>query len=99
MFVVRIDADTFDVVLGSRAELAQTQLRTGGANWLIEPPRETFRGLVQIRYNSSAVPARIEPLDDHCFAVELDEPAQGVAPGQLCVVYQGEGVLGGGWIE
>jgi tRNA-specific 2-thiouridylase len=98
-FVVRIDPATNNVVLGSREDLARGQLSASGANWLIAPPALPFEGLAQIRYNSSAKPARISPRGSDRFAVEFNEPASGVAPGQLCVVYNESRVLGGGWIE
>lgn len=99
MFVVRIDATTHDVVLGKKEELDRGTLTASGANWLIEPPSSPFQASAQIRYNSNAVPARIVPIDEKNFEVQFDQPAAGVAPGQLCVVYQEDRVLGGGWIE
>ncbi|MEZ6138311.1 MAG: tRNA 2-thiouridine(34) synthase MnmA [Pirellulaceae bacterium] len=98
VFVTRIDPETGDVVLGSKEDLQQATLTTSDANWLIEPPTATFNGLAQIRYNSTATPARITPISPTSFRVDFDEPASGVAPGQLCVVYDGNRVLGGGWI-
>ena len=97
-FVVRIDPDSNDVVLGALEDLDRPSLVATDANWLVEPPQEPFEGLAQIRYNSSAVPARITPSESG-FEVSFHEPARGVAPGQLCVVFQGERVLGGGWIS
>lgn len=99
VFVIRINAETNDVVLGSKEDLQQPSLRATEANWLIEPPTLPFDGMTQIRYNSNAVPARIVPQGDGEFSVEFKEPASGVAPGQLCVVYDGDRVLGGGWIR
>ncbi len=98
-FVVRIDAETHDVVLGPREALAQGSLTASRVNWLIPPPTLPFDGLAQIRYNSSAAPARITPSDESSMEVEFSEPASGIAPGQLCVVYDQERVLGGGWID
>ena len=66
---------------------------------MIDPPDESFRALVQIRYNSAAAPALVEPLGDDRFRVQFDEPRYGVAPGQAAVCYDGDRVLGGGWIE
>ena len=97
-FVIKIDPDSFDVVLGPKEALDQQVLHASDANWLTDVPTTSFSGLVQIRYNSSAVPARITPAGDNSFNVEFTQPASGVAPGQLCVVYQDDRVLGGGWI-
>ncbi len=97
-FVVRIDASTNAVVIGTKSELAQQKLMAEQVNWLVDPPQTPFSGYAQIRYNSEAVPAQITPNGANSFSVVFDEPTHGVAPGQLCVVYAGERVLGGGWI-
>ncbi len=97
-FVLRIDPQTFDVVLGPKEALERPSLTTTDANWLVPPPSLPFDGLAQIRYNSMAVPARITPRTEHSFSVDFHETASGIAPGQLCVVYVEDRVLGGGWI-
>lgn len=99
MFVVKIDPTNNQVVLGRQEALHRTELTTSGVNWLIAPPKSDFRASAQIRYNSKAEPATITPTSADHFRVEFDEPVAGVAPGQLCVVYQSDRVLGGGWIE
>lgn len=98
-FVTKIDSRTFDVTLGKKEDLASPTLTAKDCNWLIEPPVGEFKALAQIRYNSSATPAAVRPIDADSFEVAFDDPASGVAPGQLCVVYQDDRVLGGGWIE
>jgi tRNA-uridine 2-sulfurtransferase len=97
-FVIRIEPQTNAVVIGTKAELGRSVLLTENVNWLIAPPTVPFRALAQIRYNSDAVPAFIEPVGTQQFKVQFDEPALGVAPGQLCVLYDQDRVLGGGWI-
>ena len=54
---------------------------------------------MKIRYRSRAATATVEPLPDGRFRVCFDEPCYGVAPGQAAVCYDGDRVLGGGWIE
>ena len=98
-FVVRIEPETRRVVIGTRGELARSELTARAANWLIDVPEEPFRCEVQIRYNSPAASAVIEPLKEERFRVSFDEPHLGVAPGQAVVGYKGSRVLGGGWIE
>ncbi|MDX1963087.1 MAG: tRNA 2-thiouridine(34) synthase MnmA [Pirellulales bacterium] len=105
-YVVRIDADSRQVVLGRREDLARTTLTANGANWLADPPRRAFSAAVQIRYNSSAQPAIVTPTDHdessgvpRRFEVSFLQPVHGVAPGQAAVIYEGDQVLGGGWIE
>jgi tRNA-specific 2-thiouridylase len=98
-FVVRIDADTHDVVIGRHPELARGQLTARATNWLAAPPSAPFRCAAQIRYNSDAVAATARVLADDRLEVEFDDPCYGVAPGQAVVCYEGPRVLGGGWIE
>jgi tRNA-specific 2-thiouridylase len=97
-YVVRIDAQNRDVVVGSKDELARHGLSARGANWFF-PPEQRFECQVKIRYRSAAVGAVVEILPGDRFRVEFLEPCYGVAPGQAAVCYRGEEVLGGGWID
>lgn len=58
-----------------------------------------FRCTAKIRYNSSPAEAVAELLPEGRLRVDFDQPRHGVAPGQAVVLYDGERVLGGGWIE
>lgn len=98
-FVVRIEPDTRRVVVGERDELARSELTAAQVNWLIEPPAASFACQVKIRYRSRPVPATVEPLPNARLTVRFDEPCHGVAPGQATVCFDGDRVLGGGWIE
>jgi tRNA-uridine 2-sulfurtransferase len=98
-YVVRLEADTRRVIVGTKDELARHSLTANRANWLADLPSDVFRCEVQIRYNSTAAPATVELLTDDRFRVTFDEPRHGVAPGQAAVCYDGNRVLGGGWIE
>ena len=98
-FVVRIDVEQNQVVIGKKEELARTELSAGEANWLVDPPNGAMKCHAQIRYNSSAVPAILHTQGDDRFRVVFDEPCYGVAPGQAVVIYDDDQVLGGGWIE
>ena len=98
-YVVRIDAKTRRVVLGTKAELARRTLSASQTNWLVNPPDQPIRCEVQIRYNSVSVPATVSVPEDRKLHVEFDDPCYGVAPGQAVVCYDGPRVLGGGWID
>jgi tRNA-uridine 2-sulfurtransferase len=98
-YVTHIEADSRRVYIGRHEELARHKLTADRANWLVNEPTAPFRALVQIRYNSSAAPALVEPLANSRFRVQFDESCYGVAPGQAAVCYDGNRVLGGGWIE
>jgi tRNA-specific 2-thiouridylase len=100
-YVVRIEADTRRVVIGTREELARRELTAARANWLVAPwpAGEKRRVQVKIRYRSLPQYAAVELLANDRFRVVFDEPCFGIAPGQAAVCYDGDLVLGGGWIE
>jgi tRNA-specific 2-thiouridylase len=98
-YVVRLEAASRQVVIGTKEELGRVELTARDSNWLTDPPTELLECAVQIRYRSRPVPATIEMLADGRFRVRFHEPCDGVAPGQAAVCYQGDRVLGGGWIE
>ncbi|QDS97442.1 tRNA-specific 2-thiouridylase MnmA [Adhaeretor mobilis] len=98
-FVVRIEPESRNVVLGDREEMGCRELTAKDCNWLVEHEEIPQRCEVQIRYNASSAPATVELLDEGRFSVEFDEPQFAIAPGQAAVCYHGEQTLGGGWIE
>jgi len=98
-FVVRIEPQSRRVVIGRHAELARTELTANACNWLVNPSSGEFRCSAKIRYNSPPAAASAELLPDRRLRVAFDEPRYGVAPGQAVVLYDGNVVLGGGWIE
>ncbi len=98
-YVIRLEPETRRMVIGDREELARRELTAGRANWLVEPPGDPFRCQVKIRYRSCPAEATIEPLAEGRFRAIFQTPCYGVAPGQAAVCYQGDRVLGGGWIE
>ena len=99
-FVIAIEPQTNRVVIGRKAELGRTSLLATDANWLCDVPiGESFSAEVQIRYNSSPRLATVKLNQEKTFEVQFDQPVEGVAPGQLAVVFRENRVLGGGWIE
>lgn len=98
-FVVRIEPATRRVVIGERHELEQTEIFCRQANWLIEPPTGPIACQVKTRYQAPLISATVEPIAENRLHVRLDTPDDQVAPGQACVCYHDDQVLGGGWIE
>ena len=102
MFVVAIHPSTRAVVIGPRDELLGRGVVVREVNWLVDPtPSEGAEVAVQIRHRSRAVSGtlvRTSAADDE-VEVALDEPASAISPGQSCVFYDGDVVLGGGVIE
>lgn len=91
LYVVRIDAARKEVIVGPRAALAVSAARITDINWLGENPAGPL--MAKVRSLAKPVPARLE--GDRLL---FDSLEYGVAPGQAAVLYDGERVLGGGWI-
>ena len=98
-FVVRIERETNDVVIGPIGDLGRQELTASQTNWLTQLTENEFRCEAQIRYNGSAYAAKATILPDDKLRIEFDSPQNGVAPGQAVVCYAGDQVLGGGWID
>jgi len=99
LYVVKINAADNEVVLGNREEASSPELVLSNPRWVSgTPPPGPFRSLVQIRHRQAPVGCRARFLPDGSIRVIFDKPQHGVAPGQAAVFYDGELVLGGGWI-
>lgn len=98
-YVVRIEPETRRVVIGTRDELQGLELWATDCNWLAETPSEPFRCWAKIRYNGPGADATAQYYPDGRLRVTFDEPRFAIAPGQAVVCYDGERVLGGGWIQ
>jgi len=93
LYALRSDPRTNTVVVGPHTALARTSLNASGR--LYVPVRAAE---AKLRYRSPAVGARVTPLP-HGFALDLEEPAYGVAPGQAAVLYEADVVVGAGLIR
>jgi tRNA-specific 2-thiouridylase len=69
-------------------------------NWIAgSPPADPARVTAQIRHRHAAAPAVVGALDGGRARVTFDEPQRAITPGQAVVFYDGDEVLGGGWID
>jgi len=101
LFVVRLEPETRRVVVGPREALAVPELTIRELNWLADAPLngEGIAANVKIRSASPPAAATIYAEGEGRARVVFDRAQEGVAPGQACVMYSGDRVLGGGWIE
>ncbi|MDA0997453.1 MAG: tRNA 2-thiouridine(34) synthase MnmA [Proteobacteria bacterium] len=101
LYVIRIDPDLRRVIVGPKAALLVPELGITGLNWLDGEPLSDRPRQVSVKVRSTTPPARAQILaaGDGRARVMFVEPQAGAAPGQACVVYDGDRVLGGGWIE
>ena len=99
LYVVDIDASQGAVTVGPREALERVALTASGVNWIAGPPPPGSRGTAQIRHRHREAAVTIHPQDGDRVSVEFDEPQYAITPGQAVVLYDGENVLGGGWID
>lgn len=100
LYVLDRNAAANTVTIGRREELMASALTADQTNWLVDPPLDAPRRcLAKVRYNSPPVPATVHALPERRMEVRFDEPLSAITPGQAVVCYDGDLVLGGGWIE
>lgn len=102
LYVSRIDAQTGDVFVDVAEHLGRTVFTVDRVNWQRwETPPDSFEAEVQVRYRHIAVPGRVivAGMPEGTARVELDVEERGITPGQAAVFYDGDEVLGGGWVR
>jgi tRNA-specific 2-thiouridylase len=99
LYVLNIDPASRNVTLGAEPELYNSELTARDLNWISIPALDApLRVDAKIRYRHQAAPAIVEPAGDGSVRVRFDSPQRAIAPGQAVVFYDGDEVVGGGWI-
>ncbi len=100
LYVIGIRGDKKEVVVGSQDDLYSRELRAHRMNWIAIPElHETIRVEAKIRHKHQAAAATVGCVSDDDVLVTFDEPQRSITPGQAVVFYQGDVVVGGGWIK
>ena len=100
LYVLEIKPETAEIVVGPREALGRTTLTASQVNWVSGHPAETWTPVTaQIRHRHAAAPARVRAIDTARAEVVFDEPQTAITPGQAVVFYDGDVVVGGGWID
>jgi tRNA-uridine 2-sulfurtransferase len=100
LYVLQIKGDTRQVVVGDQANLYSRTMVTRKNNLIsIEDLHQPMRVSVKIRHRHEASPATIEKTGDDEIRVTFDDPQRAITPGQAAVFYDGDVVVGGGWIS
>lgn len=98
VYVSEINTAANTVVVGDDAALLKNRLTASRANWIQHTP-EIFRASAKIRYAHSPAPCEVKRLESGDFEITFDDAQRAITPGQAVVIYQGDEVLGGGWIN
>jgi tRNA-specific 2-thiouridylase len=99
-YVVSIDRENNRVVVGDDESLRTTTCEVQDVNWIsLQVPSEPLRASVKIRHKHVPAEATITALDAARVRIVFDTPQRAITSGQGAVFYDGERVLGGGWIR
>jgi tRNA-specific 2-thiouridylase len=99
LYVVAIDAERNEVILGTEDETLAKVAIVGRPSFVAgNPPAPEFQATVKVRYRHPGAKATVR-VEDGKLSVRFDSPQRSVTPGQALVLYDGNEVLGGGWIE
>lgn len=100
LYVLSIDLENNRVIVGDDTDLRSTACEVAGVNWIsCAPPRHPLRSFVKVRHKHEPAAATIEALNDQRARIAFDAPQRAITPGQAAVFYDGDSVLGGGWIR
>jgi tRNA-specific 2-thiouridylase len=99
LYVIQIERARNQIIVGEADELESIEFVARGVNWIaFDDPREPVRANVKVRYRHEPAPATIYSLADNHAKVVFDQPQRAITPGQATIFYDGDEVLGGGWI-
>jgi tRNA-specific 2-thiouridylase len=98
LYVLSVDGGSNSVTVGTENELHRKEMFASGCR-LHDLEGRTFRADAQVRSRHEPAPATITPMDGARLHIEFDTPQKALTPGQAVVLYRGDRVLGGGWIQ
>jgi tRNA-uridine 2-sulfurtransferase len=99
LYVISIDPEANRVVVGAAGELDTRDAEVAQLRLFSRPREGRFRAQARVRHRAMEVPATVFPRGDGSASVHFDTPVRAVAPGQSCVFYDGDVVLGGGILK
>lgn len=99
-YVTKIVPDSNTVVIGKVEELEEQRMLVRGVNWVkYGELKDELPAVSKIRYKDKGTPSILHRVDDKHVDVIFQEPVRAITPGQSAVFYEGNDVLGGGWIK
>lgn len=97
LYVIKIDPENRRVIVGPEEELASTKFNIKEVNWLGSIPQAEIEVDIKVRSSMQPISGKVLLLDDGA-EVTLNNPQKAITPGQACVFYVGNRMVGGGWI-
>lgn len=99
-YVISLDSNKNEVIIGTQDELGQNVILTNPFNWISGNHDKLFgTAQVKIRYKSITAPCNYTILEDSSIRIDLDKPVRDATPGQIAVLYNDDEVLGSGIIQ
>jgi tRNA-specific 2-thiouridylase len=99
LYVVELEPETNRVIVGDELALERDTFTVDRCNWIpFDAPPGEVEVTAKIRYNHPGTSATVKPLSGGRAEVKLHTPQRAITPGQAAVFYQGDLVVGGGWI-
>ena len=97
-YVIHMDTQQNVLTVGLKKDLFASQCKVENINWIQEEPSRSVNVHTRVRYRHTAVASRLTPVDGKTAMVRFEKPQAAITPGQCAVFYDGDEVLGGGWI-
>jgi tRNA-specific 2-thiouridylase len=98
-YVIRLDQQENQLVIGSKSDLAGTECTVTDVNWIGAGPLDKpISAHTRIRYRHQEAESVLRPLDPYTVTVRFSQAQFAITPGQAAVFYQGKRVIGSGWI-
>ncbi len=99
LYVIETRPETNEVIVGSKEDILDQSFRVERVNWFLNPPADNFSAEVKIRSQHRKTRAKVIQLSATSARVEFEIPQDAITPGQAAVFYDGDRLIGGGWIE
>jgi tRNA-specific 2-thiouridylase len=99
LYVLMLKPHDQQVVVGPRAALERATLTASGVNWVVPAPAAPHRVTAQIRHRHQPAAATVTAIEADRAEVVFETPQIAITPGQAVVFYEGDVVVGGGWID
>jgi tRNA-specific 2-thiouridylase len=97
-YVVKLDRKHNRLIVGSKSDLLTSTCRVVNINWITDPPTTPITVHTRIRYRHWEVAGTLFPKSNNSAEIRFKSPQSAITPGQGAVFYQGDEVLGGGWL-